>query len=517
MSDMQNDIANEFRALVEAAHRVSTDVGQTVEEILVAGTGDPLPTEEARSLLTRVVEVVRSGAADRGDKGGVAVLSRDLEGFINQVMATRTRLGLTPGRAPDCNKAPLLLQGYNGIQPRPVKPSPVFHEREIPVVEGFVRTRDIRVWDENERIDIHLNQFQQVHGRAPTSDELLDIMLGKLKLPGITDDDQFAIRELARSIAVNGVRKSPIIDIDGTLLDGNRRVSACYFILNSPDFSAEEKRRAEWLQVWQLTEHATDADRDSVIVSLNFEPDYKQDWPEYVKARKVYEHWQAMLALEPRANPSNTRQREMKREIARRFALSVDEVSKKIAMVSLAEEFEDYHVSERNQDKYAVKHRAERYFQYFDELGKGKGSGGVYWSLNQDDAFKHLVYDLLYEGKFQNWNKIRDLKYVYQNEDALACLRRAREEADVEAGQELVNDGCGLARASRAEQRQLGANTRVKVFVDWFKDLPVKTFQREEPGAITQDNLKGLHGVLQLVEQYLREAAEADSRRAAGE
>lgn len=513
---MQNDFAKEFEELIEAARRVSEEVGREVEEILLAGAKDPLSPDEVRALLARVVETVRAGATTRGDDATVTALDRDVETFVERVMSARSKL-LSRGAHASSARKKVELQPYNGIEPQPVKPSPVFHEREIPVFEGFVRTRDIKVWDENERIDIHLNQFRQVHGRAPTTDELLDLMLGKLKLPGISDDDQFEIKELARSIAVNGVRKSPIIDLDGTLLDGNRRVSACYYILDSDEFSPEEKRRAEWLKVWQLTEHATQADREAVIVSLNFEPDYKQDWPEYVKARKVYEQWQSMLALEQRANLSNTRQRDLKREIARRFALGRDEVNRYIQMVDLAEEFEDYHVSERNQDKYAVKHRAERYFQYFDELGKGKNAGGVYWSLNQDDSFKHLVFDLLYDGKFQNWNKIRDLKYVYPNEDAVAYLRRARGESDVEAGQELVNDACGFARSARADQRQVGANTRIKVFVDWFKDLPVKTFQEGEPGAISRENLERLREVLVLVEQYLQEPEDSDGSELAGE
>lgn len=506
---MKNDIANEFSALIEAAREVSADLGQTVEEILTVGISNPLPPEEARSVLTKVVEVVRAGTAARGDDTGLSVLDRNVEDFIEHVISVRARL--LPA-SDDSEELPerLQLQPYNGIEPHPVKPSPIFHEHEIPVIEGFVRTRDIKVWDENERIDIHLNQFRQVNNRPPSADELLDIMLGKLKLPGVTADDQFKIKELARSIAVNGVRKPPIIDLDGTLLDGNRRVSACYYILNSSDFSAEEKRRAEWLQVWQLTEHATNADREAVIVSLNFEPDYKQEWPEYVKARKVYEHWQAMLALEQRASPSNARQREMKREIARQFALSIDEVNRYIKMVELADEFEDYHVADRKQDKYAAKHRAESVFQYFDELGKGKGAGGVNWCLNQDDSFKHLVFDLLYDDKFRNWTKIRDLKYVYSNEDALEHLKRARTESDIEDAQELVDDACGFARRDRAIERQVGANTRIKVFVDWFKDLPVKTFREDEPGAISRENLKGLRDVLQLVEQHLDEANEDD-------
>src|SRR5260221_386002 len=85
------------------------------------------------------------------------------------------------------------------------------------------------------------------------------------------------VADLARSVANNGVRRSPIIDLDGPLLDGNRRVTACHYVLRSPEFTSEQKKRAEWIYVWQLTEHATDEDRDVVVVSLNFEPDHKQD------------------------------------------------------------------------------------------------------------------------------------------------------------------------------------------------------------------------------------------------
>ena len=73
----------------------------------------------------------------------------------------------------------------------------------------------------------------------------------------------------------------------------------------------------------------------------------------------------------------------------------------------------------------------------------------------------------------------------------------------LETAWETVENACALARARRAEQRKLGANTRVEVFVNWFKDLPVKVFDRDEPGAITKENLEGLREVLQLVDQHL--------------
>ena len=497
---MELDVSSEFNRLIAAARSVSREVGETVREILKSGLENPLAREEACALLTRVVEVMREGAARRGDTQAATALSGDMDAFIKSVTDERERVGAL--HQPTSTRPILELQPYNGIQPHAVRPSPVFHEREVAVREGFVRTRDIQLWDENERLDIHLNQFRRTHGRRPTGDELLDIMLGQLALPGATKD-QFEIRQLAQSIAVNGVRKPPIIDVDGTLLDGNRRVTACHLILNSEDFEPAEKRRAEWVQVWQLTEHATQADRESVIVSLNFEPDYKQDWPEYVKARKVHAEWQAMLALEPRAN--GVRQRDLKHQLSKKFALGPDthHVTRYIQMVELADEFEDYHVSERARDRYEVKHSAERYFQYFDELGKGKGAGGVNYALNQDEPFKHLVYDLLFEGKFSNWNKIRDLKYVANNEEALAFLREAQDEHNIDRAQSLVDDGCSAAHTARAIERSVAGNKRIEVFVDWLEGAPVRIFRPGAPDSIRPENLQGLYRALKLVESYL--------------
>ena len=499
---------------------MSSDVSVTVEEILREGLENPLSPEEISALLTRVVEAVRKGASRRGEQGTVELLDREAETLIERVEEVRAQLfaraetngigAAVPdpdgrGMKSDGNGPHLRLQSHDGIRPRAVQPTPMFHERPVAVMEGFVRTREIELWDQNERLYIHLNQFQQKFGRGPNPEEVMSIMKGTMSLSGIEETDQFAISALAKSIAVNGVRKPPIIDVDGKLLDGNRRVTACYHILedDSGDFTPEEKQRAEWLKVWQLTEHATDQDRDAVIVSLNFEPDFKQDWPEYVKAQKVHAHWETLLALEPRANPGRVRVKEIRRDIARKFALATDEVSRYISMVGLAREFEDYHVLERSKDPYAAKHRASEWFQYFDELNKGKNAGGVNWSLNQSDSFKHLVFDVLYDGKFKNWRQIRDLKYVYENEDAVEVLKKARQEIDMEEAQDDVDDAISIARMGRAEQRQTGANTKIRVFTEWFLGLPVKAFDPTESGCVTQENLRRLRNTLKHVEIYL--------------
>ena len=507
---MNDNVQNELAELLRLVEDMSSDVARTVDEILREGLDNPLSADEACALLTKVIETVRAGAMKRGQVETVDALDREMEALISHVEDVRKNLAYSVEprerlNGPTTEKITLSLQSYDGISPRPVLPVPVFHERPVAVNEGFIRTECIQLWDKNERLDIHLNQFQQKFGRNPDSKELMEIMKGSMVLPGIEGSDQFEIQALAKSIAVNGVQKPPIIDIDGTLLDGNRRVTACHHILENDrgEFTAEEKQRAKWLKVWQLTQHATDQDRDAVIVSQNFEPDFKQDWPEYVKAQKVHTQWETYLALEPRANPAPARLKEIRKQIARRFALSTNEVNRYISMVSLAHEFEDHHVINRSKDKFAVKHRASERFQYFDELNKGKSAGGVNWSLNQDDSFKHLVFDILYDGKFRNWRQVRDLKNVYQNEDAIGVLRKARDEADVESAQEFVNDAISLARTMRVEQRQTGANTRIRVFTEWFLKLPVKAFDPTESGCITQENMERLRSTLRHVESYL--------------
>jgi len=325
--------------------------------------------------------------------------------------------------------------------------------------------------------------------------------------------------ELARSIANNGVRKPPILDTDGTLLDGNRRVSACYYILNSDEFTVEQKKRAEYIFCWQLTEHATEDDRTRVVVSLNFEPDCKEEWPQYVRARKVFEAWMDMLAASY-PTPNAKKQAQMKRELSQRFALgpNTNTVNRFLRMVQWADDFEEYQIGECNRDPYEVKHRANEKFQYFDELSKGTSPGSVAYSLNEDEPLKHLVFELLYQRKFRNFAQIRNIKYLGSNQEAREILRKARDlevkpndEDALENAQDMVEEAIAIVRTKRAEERGLGANTRIETFVQFLEDLPVKAFRDE----ITPENLRKLLNALSLVRTYAEDVVGDDTRGSA--
>jgi hypothetical protein len=493
-----DDIRPELEAVIKAAYHISADVGQQVEQTLQLGREDPLCQDEAVRLLTKVITVLRRNAEASGDVAALKTLEGDVSGIVEQIIKGGERIrhngDYSAMRTQITKPSRLELVAYNGIEPGHVLPTPWFHAREVPMRSGFVKTSAIQLWDANNRLDIHLGQFRRIHGREPHADELLSIMLSQLQLPGVTQGDQFEIVELANSIAVNGVRKPPIVDTDGTLLDGNRRVAACYYILNSDRFDSEQKRRAEYTYVWQITEHATESDREAVVVSLNFESDCKKPWPEYVKARKVYLEWQSMLAAEPRT-PSSEHMRKMKRELSLKFALGPDTytVNRYLKMIDWTNEFEEYQINDRGQDEYKVKHRANEYFQYFDELSKGTKPGSLAYELNQEDAFKHLVFDLLYQGKFKNWVLIRKLRHY--DKDVRDALVKAREEADLEEAQELVEAALTDAANRKRESRTVGANARVETFVKWLMDLPIGAFRDE----IRPENLRLMLEALRLV------------------
>lgn len=176
-----------LESIIETAREVSSDLGAEVEEVVREGLARPLDTAQARRLLARIVEVVDGRAAEVISDSDTAALRRDLQRLDSDVGAGR-----------DTPRPPAVtLESREGLG-GPVTPTPVFHGRKIPMNEGIVKTLDIPLWDHNERLEIHLEQFRQANGRGPTSDEVLDLMLSRMQLPGALDDE-FEIRKLANT------------------------------------------------------------------------------------------------------------------------------------------------------------------------------------------------------------------------------------------------------------------------------------------------------------------------------
>ncbi len=495
----QDELSGAFDALMQDARRMVAGIDPDVAAAIDDTDRRPVSADATRELLRRVIAALRRAG------GPQALATADgLETDLERFVAAAARGGTAAANGPPApagvgdshHPGPdrLVLVPHDDIAPAPVMPPPVFDQREVPMLGGFARVRDLLLRGDNERLEVHLAQFRQLNGRNPNAQELLSLLLSRTPLPGLDGDDEFKIQALGRSIANNGVRKPPVIDLDGTLLDGNRRVAACLWVLTTDGFTPEQRARTELIYVWQLTEHSGLDHRERVVVSLNFEDDLKEDWPEYVKARKVFEAWQEIISLEPRV-PSPTRSSELKKALSDRFALGprTDIVNRYIKMVQEADRFEEHQVHERGNDPYEVKHRAMEYFQYFDELTKGKNDG-VAAALNTDDVLRGLVYDLLFEQKFISFNQVRDLRHVADDEQAINGLRAARDQRDLDDGREKLTNVLAAARALHAERRNTDPNPRIKQFVEWLEALPVGAFR----DAVERENLERLMQALKL-------------------
>lgn len=483
--------------LIGEAYAVSMDVGTEVERAFQDGLEHPMDDEEVARLLTKVLTTLRTEADRRGDEETLRALQGDVSQIVEKIMRGHKRVSID-GESNGVRRASSSLESHGGIEPRAVFPRPIFLGKEVAMMSGFVKTTDIDLWDENERIDIHLKQFEAKHGRRPSREELFDIMTGRTKLPGVTGGDQFKIEQLAASIAANGVRTPPILDVDGTLLDGNRRVTACYHVLGSDAYGLEQKKRAEWIFVWQLTEHRTEEERNAVIVSSNFEPDLKEQWPKYVKAKKVHEEFEKLRDLESMSlNPRPPL--ELRKEVAQKFGLDkTATVNGFLKMVDWSSRFEDYHINERDRNTYEVMHRAEEAFEYFDELSKGQKPGGVAYALENDDAFRRATFDLLFQDAFKNWTEVRELKNIQANPEARESLIKAPK-SDPDVVRERFEEAMSAAKVGKAEKRSVGANTRIETFTKWLEELPLKAFRDD----IKHHNLVRLRDALCLANRQV--------------
>jgi hypothetical protein len=511
-ADKTEMFQREFEAVIAEAHRISADVGGQVERILKAGRDHPLSRPEAVRLLTTIIETLQASGKKRGRVP--AGLEGDVSALVEQIIEAKERLERSLGTAAQSKGKPsgasraadgpdeggLELLSRDGVEAGALHPVPLYQEKNVPMYHGFVRTADLALWDRNDRLDIHIRQFEQQFGREPDQDELLKIMLGKMGLLG-AEDDEFQIVKLANSVAVNGVRKPPVLDTNWTPLDGNRRIAACLLILNSDKFDDEQKKRVEYLYVWQLTEFATPDDARAVVVSLNFEDDCKQEWRAYVKARKVYEDWQAMLLREPR--PGAARTREMQVELAKRYSFGSDpkKVKDYLDMYELAEEYKEYHIGQRKRDEYQVEHAADRDFEYFFEFSKGK-RGGVAFRLEQDETLKHMVYDMLFDRKFANHMVVRDLKWV--DDEVKAELKKAWETQPTNTDelnelQDQVERALVKGRDRSKEETVGNANIWIDRFVKRLRRVPIETLQDELEPSTKQR----LHDALQVAIQIM--------------
>lgn len=437
------------------------ELRQLLTEILVEiRGGDDLKPQQRAAIAVEVRSLVEAAVAKRAEP---PVTDTELSGSVE----SKDEIGPAAAGSPTDERVSLDLFGAAGLEVRAVRPTPNFIGHDVALTEGFANTLDILFWEDNLRLKLDLDNFRRRESRDPDPDELRLMLWPKGELP---KDDLYKIIPLADDIAARGVQTPPVIDFWGTAWDGNRRLAACRYILTSNDYTTEEKGRARRIRVWQTDEHATKDQIDAIVTSLNFGADFKLPWPEYVRARQVYDAYVDRRDGEASRHVLSDRdETKIRQEIGNAFGIKTGAVTRYCRMVVWALDFEDYH-REQDRDEVEIANRTNMLFQYFYELDSGRGEDKLAVKLRNDEGFRAIVFDLMFDGKFKNWAQIRELRRVYDSPEALDELKQAHRETSSSTGRVHVNQAIDLARQRSVALRQAGRGDELARITTWLND-----------------------------------------------
>lgn len=512
--------AVELRRLIEEMFAVADTLGDDVADVVRLAAQYPLPVDRARSLYTKVLVVLRTAGVDLDDDARREVLAR-VENEVEQFVSSESRPGVTTTVESDDEDEPddgdpIELIEYNGLHPHPVVPVPEFNGKRIPVMEGYVDVTELNLWKGNHRVELAVAEFSDRYGRYPDHIELLGIIQGEVILPSFTKRDPFQIVPLARSIARKGVERPPIVTWTGEPKDGNRRIGAARYVVEHPEeFNEEERERARWIRVWRCPKGTTKDQIEAIVVALNFEPELKVPWPEYIKARLVAEKYDLEKSGIGRITQATAKR--IREAVARHFAIKPAEVTRYLRMVDWATDFEHYHIEEKGRDEADVRYKANDIFQWFYEIDAGRGNEKLTRRLDSDDELKEVVYDLMFDV-LDSGAQVRTLHKVVGDDDALSFLTKAhdtfsqapRGDSDAleearEKALELVKDAIEEAnrKSTQLRKTRLSFDSWLRTAVDKFGGTPPDYWHNLDTGLLT-DLQRVLTSALGTIEGELK-------------
>ncbi len=345
-----------------------------------------------------------------------------------------------------------------------------FHRKRIEVWNGYVRTRDVKGWVDNVRIELFVEKWKRDnHGLPPGNEDILQWMKND-------PYDEFDLKSLGESIVNNGVRQPIVVTSDGVLLDGNRRYFAALMMLekseqeHAPDIS----EMVSQLPAYVLSPTCEPSEYDSVLVEENFVDDCRREWPNFIKAKKVFEAYGEM-------RERGKSRSEALSDLVVRFGILRSRAERFIKMMDLIQEFHDHHSTndeesgQQAKDEYEVRWRAQKYFEYFDELHKTR----VLNTLDNDPELRTKVFERLYDGDFSSFAQIRKVPEI-------AADRRARDKFILGSGKRAVDEAIEWVTVVGVAKKALNNNDRITSFLRFLLSLTAEEMENLDPVAITE-------------------------------
>ncbi|MBU0688439.1 MAG: hypothetical protein KJ850_08860 [Gammaproteobacteria bacterium] len=354
----------------------------------------------------------------------------------------------------------------------------LYNGRKINVWEGRVKVTSILGWADNPRIELEKKKYLSlVGGRPLTQDEIFDLM---------KNDPEVKLKELRDDILKNGLREPLTLSYTGKLLDGNRRFFAVKFALEGMPSTDVNRQDLETVEVHVLSEDATDADEQNVLVEENFSASLKIEWPAYVKAVKVVEAHESGLKPD---------------EISQKFSWGKSKIKEALKIHEIIQEFIIFATTNIDQDdetgggfglsEQEAETIAAKNYQYFNEAQKS-----FFEPLKTDIDFKIQFFKWIKESKFSSFPEVRVAYKAWQHPEAKAALLQP-DPAAAKSAKAILDYN---ARIVKSGDEAVG---RIDTFVKFIKDMTTSDIK-----LIPENSRKNLQEALELVIKLSKAASE---------
>lgn len=363
-------------------------------------------------------------------------------------------------------------------KPQPQIKQRLYNGRRINVWDGKVKISSIIGWVDNPRIELEKKKYlSQVGERQLTQDEIFDLM---------KNDPEVKLKELRDDIIKNGLREPLALSYTGKLLDGNRRFFAVKYALASMPLSDPNRQDLETVEVHVLSEDATDADEQNVLVEENFSASLKIEWPAYVKAVQVIDAHEEGLSPE---------------EISQKFSWAKSKIKETLKIHEIIQEFIIFATANIDPDdesggglglsEQEAETVAAKNYQYFNEAQKS-----FFDPLKTDIDFKIQFFKWINDSKFSSFPEVRVAYKAWQHPEAKAALLQP-DPAAAKSAKAILDYN---ARIVRSGDEAIG---RIDTFVKFIKNMTASDIK-----LIPESSRTKLQEALELVIKLSKAASE---------
>jgi hypothetical protein len=334
----------------------------------------------------------------------------------------------------------------------PVASTARFHDEEVEVYEGTCDVENIRLWHGNYRTLLDFQHLAELTGKTKTGKitekEFIEYIIGQ----GL-----HKIPELAESIKANGVRVPLVVSYGQELLDGNRRLLACKYLLSGDDKKLPTFSVAP---VKCTAPHIGESLKLKIIAEMNFLPDYKEEWPREVRAQFAIQLFQDAIAKYKDESKAY-------KHVEYFLKLDKADVKRFQAVLVMLKEYAEYVEKEGKKARQEAERFGRSKFQFFEEF-YNKALAGRSPVKDAAEA-KQLLYRYVRNQQLLSMLKVREFAEIIRYEPARKLLKK--EDGTFRVAQQLYNDF--------SQQKEV--SIRVKSFCEWLETLTTKEKNQIEP------------------------------------